>query len=201
MAVFENHVKNDHILVWYTVWSGLIWCMFWSCEYVWKLVSLDFQVDYTVFPYTALQLSELFTSIRENENRSSEFFNTILYVSLGYWRNWDMSVKYSRQNNRHINQWLETVSKMLFIATFHQICIILMIDTFPRQTLWRKIIWKKTKKDCSLLVGEMWFNNHIILKSWKAPYKSNISILTRFLPSVLVFYSLPNITQRVCIMK
>lgn len=194
-------MKNDYILVWYTVWSCLIWCVFWSCEYVWKLVSLDFQVNYTVFPYITLQLSESFICIRENENRSSEFSITILYMSLGYWRNWDMSVKYSRQNNRHINQWLETVSKMLFIASFHQICIILMTDTFPRQTLQRKIMWKETKKDCSLLGGEMWFNNHMILKLWKAPYKSNVSMLTRFLASILVLYSLPNITQWVCIIK
>lgn len=129
---------------------------------MWKLVSLDFQMSYTSFPSIELQLSESFISIRETENRSSEFSITILYMRCGYWKNWDMSVKYSRQNNMHINQWLETVSKMLFIASFHQICIIAMIDTLQRQTLRRKIVWKKTKKDCSLLDGEMWFNLKII---------------------------------------
>lgn len=104
-------------------------------KHFWKLVSLDLQVNYTAFPCTELQLSESFISARETENRSSEFSITILFVPLGYWKNWDTSVKYCRQNNMHINQRLETVSKMLFIASFHQICIILMMDTLQRQTL------------------------------------------------------------------
>ena len=116
---------NEQILVRCTVCSGL-------CKHMWKLVSLDYQVSYTGFPYIELQLSESFTSSKETKNRSSEFSNTILYVPLGYWKNWNMSLKYSRQNNMHINQWLEKVSKMLFIASFHQICIILMIDTLQK---------------------------------------------------------------------
>lgn len=126
----------------------------------WK--ALIFRWVNTVLPFIELQLTESFLSIRETEIRSSKFSITTLYVPFKYWKNWDMSVKYSRQNNMHINQWQETVSRMLFIASFHQICIILMIDTLQRQTLWRKIIWKWTKKDCSQLGGEMWFNLKII---------------------------------------
>lgn len=103
--------KKGQVIVWYTVFSGL-------CGNEWKLVSLNFQVNDTVFPFIELQLTESFLSIRETENRSSKFSITTLYVPFGYWKNWDMSVKYSRQNNMRINQWLEAVSKMLFIARF-----------------------------------------------------------------------------------